>query len=68
MWCFDQQLKITFRKSSGPHEKILPPFYSLPQKFKKRCKSPLFANNEIFPAPLQKGGRTEWRSNIDQAQ
>ena len=55
---FDQQLKITFRKSSAPPmKKAIPPFlHTPPQKFKK-CKSPLFANIENFAGlPLQKGG------------
>ena len=44
---FDQQLKITFRKS---------PFLLPPPKNSKKCKSALFANIENFSGPLQKGG------------
>ena len=49
---FDQQLKITFRKSSGPPEKVHPPpFYSLPPKNTKSASPTLFANTENFSAP-----------------
>ena len=52
---FDQQLKITFRKSSAP-----PPY---PEKI----QSPLFANIEDFSAPLlpcRKGGKHYGKSII----
>ena len=56
---FHQQMKITFRKSSSPLKKSIPPFYSLSPLKIKKCKSPLFANTDIFSAhllPLQKEG------------
>ena len=62
---FDQQLKITFRKSSVPlsPEKIHSPFYSLPSpKNLKVASSPLFDNIEKFLGcpSSRKGGRTRW--------
>ena len=48
---FDQPLKITFRKSSGPPKKI----HSPPLKIQK-LQIPLFANIKKFlDLPLQKG-------------
>ena len=48
---FDQQLKITFRKSSGPLKKSTPPFLLTPppppENFKK-CKSPPFCQHSKF--------------------
>ena len=43
---FDQQLKITFRKSSGSPEKI-----HSPPKNAKSASPPLFANIENFAGP-----------------
>ena len=42
---FDQQLKITFRKTSAPppQKNSLPYFYSLPPKNSKKCKRGPFA-------------------------
>ena len=53
---FDQQLRITFRKSSAPTppEKIHSPLTH--KKFKK-CKSHLFAIIENFSGPLAEGGK-----------
>ena len=57
---FDQQLKITFRKSSTPHplKKSTPPFLPNPPKNSKSVSPPLFANIEKFSGcPCRKGGR-----------
>ena len=59
---FDQQLKITFRKSSGPLEKIHSPFFThSPPKKSKSASPPLFANIENVSGllPLQKGGHCD---------
>ena len=49
---FDQQLKITFRKSSGPPEKIHSPL-----KIQIVQVLPLFANIENFSGPpAERGG------------
>ena len=55
---FDQQLEITFKKSSGPPWKNpLPPFNSLPPKNSNSASARLLANTENFSgSPLQKGG------------
>ena len=59
---FDQQLQITFKKSSGPTEKIhLPLFTHSSLKLNSKSASPyLFANIKNFspppPPPWQKGG------------
>ena len=57
---FDQQLEITFKKSSGPPWKNpLPPFNSLPPKNSKKCKSPPFGQHWKFfrsPAAKKDGG------------
>ena len=51
---FDQQLKITFRKSSGPPEKIHSPL-----KIQIVQVLPLFANIENFSGPpAERGGGT----------
>ena len=52
---FDQQLKITFRKSTPP---LL--FYSLPPKYSKSGSPTLLANIENFSGPpcRKGGGRT----------
>ena len=61
---FDQQLKITFKKSSGPPEKIHSPLFThYPLKNSKSASLPLFANTENFSAPppppnSRKGGGT----------
>ena len=52
---FDQQLKITFRKSLAPspwknHSPLFTHSLPPPKKIKK-CKSPLFANIENFSGP-----------------
>ena len=56
---FDQQLKITFRKSSGPLSKNpLPRFYSLlPPLQIQKVQVPLFANIENFSGspPAERG-------------
>ena len=63
---FDQQLKITFRKSSVPLKKSNSPFLLTPPlKNSKRTSLPLFAKIENFsahptPTPLQKEGRALW--------
>ena len=50
----DQQLKITFRKSTGfPLKKSTPSFYSPPPPM-----SPLFANIKIFLGPPEERGDT----------
>ena len=61
---FDQQLKITIRKSSAiPPEKIHSPFIThSPPKNSKSLSPPLFVNIEDFsapppPIPLQVGER-----------
>ena len=57
----DQQLKITFRKSTGfPLKKSTPTFYSPPPppKISKNCMSPLFANIKIFLGPPEERGDT----------
>ena len=53
---FDQQLKITFRNSSGPQWKNpLPSFHSLPPWKFKNCKSPSFCQHwKFFRPTLQK--------------
>ena len=49
---FDQQLKITFRKSSGPPEKTTPLFLlTPPPKNSKSTCPPLFANIENISGP-----------------
>ena len=50
---FDQQLKITIRKSSAlPPEKIHSPFIThSPPKNSKSLSPPLFVNIEDFSAP-----------------
>ena len=55
---FDQQLKITFRKSSGPPEKVHPPLFThSPRKIQKVQVPPFLPTLKIFqPPPLQKGG------------
>ena len=52
---FDQQLKITFRKSS-PLKKSTPPLYSLVCKSSKSASHPLIANIENFSGPPAKRG------------
>ena len=47
---FDQQLKITFRKSS-PLKKSTLPLYSLPPKNSKSASHPRIANIENFSGP-----------------
>ena len=68
---FDQQLKITFRKSSAPlpppRKNPLPPFYSLPPSLKiQKVQVPLFLLTlKIFQAPVQKGeGEDTGNANI----
>ena len=49
---FDQQLKITFRKSSGPPEKTTPLFLlTPPPKNSRSTCPPLFANIENISGP-----------------
>ena len=45
---FDQQLKITFRKSSGGPPPLLPEKIHSPLKIQKVQVSPVFANIENF--------------------
>ena len=55
---FDQQLKITFKKSSGPPEKIHSPLFTHPSPCKNsKSASPLpfLLTLKIFQAPLLKG-------------
>ena len=53
---FDQQLKITLRKSSGPPEKIHSPFLlTLSLKIQKVQAHPFLPILKVFQAPLQKG-------------
>ena len=63
---FDQQLKITFRKSSGSHplkKSTLPFLLTLPCKNSKSASPPLLPTLKIFQTPpCQKGGRTLCRS------
>ena len=58
---FDQQLKITFRKSSGPHplkKSTLPFLLTLPCKNSKSASPPFIANIENLSDPsLPKGGK-----------
>ena len=53
----DQQLKITFRKSSAPPlKKLTPPFLlTPPPKNSKSASPPFLLTWNIFKAPLQKG-------------
>ena len=56
---FDQELKITFGKSSSPPWKNpLSPFYSLPPKNLKIASPPLFINIENFLGPPSRKGGT----------
>ena len=59
---FDQQLKITFRKSSGPPEKTTPLFLLTPppKNSKSACPPPSLPTLKIFQGLLQKGGMTLW--------
>ena len=53
---FHQQLKITFRKSSGPHwQNPLPHFYSISPKNSKSAGFPILTTLTIFQDLLQKG-------------
>ena len=53
---FHQQLKITFRKSSGPHwQNPLPHFYSISPKNSKSAGFPILTTSTIFQDLLQKG-------------
>ena len=53
---FHQQLKITFRKFSGPHwQNPLPNFYSISPKNLKSAGLPILATSKIFQNLLQKG-------------
>ena len=53
---FHQQLKITFRKSSGPHwQNPLPHFYSISPKNSKSAGFPILKTSTIFQDLLQKG-------------
>ena len=45
---FDQQLKITFRKSSGPPEKIHFPLFTLPPKNPKSASPSFLPTLNIF--------------------
>ena len=59
---FDQQLKLTIRKSSAPPppEKTQSSFYSLPPlKNSKSISPPHFVNIEHFSAPHPTAGRGE---------
>ena len=59
---FDQQLQITFKKSSGPTEKIHSPLFTHSSlKINSNSASPsLFANIKIFsPPPPPPRGRKE---------
>ena len=67
---FDQQLKITFRKSSAPPtpppppEKIHSPFLLTPpiSKNSKSASPPFFANIENFSGPCaERGGGGHWK-------
>ena len=55
---FDQQLKITFRKSSGPPEKTHSPLFTHSHPKNSKSESlPLFANIENFSdPPAERGG------------
>ena len=58
---FDQQLKITFRKSSGPHlKKSAPPFLLTPPlKLLKVRVPPFLPTLKIFSGPPCRKGRGE---------
>ena len=70
---FDQQLKITFRKSSGPHplkKSTLPFLLTRPCKNSKSASPPLIANIENLsaPTPCKKGeGHYADPSDLNQA-
>ena len=63
---FDQQLKITFRKSSALPipEKIHPLFANFPLKIQKVQIHHFLLTLKIFQAPLQKGGGNYWKTLI----
>ena len=63
---FDQQLKITFRKSLGPPlKKSTPPFLLTPaHKNSESASPPFFANIENFSGPPSEKGAEDTELNF----